>query len=101
MAEEVFAVCTMMDHMYSLGDGRLLARCAAEATNTPLRSGVMPGGTRKAVSLTREPGHLLHNFKAYAAAMHARMEWRREGHNTYTAKALVDAGRRLTSVDFI
>jgi hypothetical protein len=72
LAEEVYAICSMMDHMFGLGDGRLLLRAAAAAAETDIRSGRMPGMTRKAVQLCSEPGHLLHNFKAYAAGLHLR-----------------------------
>ena len=62
----------------------------------------MPGGTRKAVALTREPGHLLDKFKANAIGLHSRGRWRRSHKSqTYSAHTLVDVGRRLTAVDFV
>ena len=100
-ASELYAVCKVMDHMFGFGDGRLLVRAAAEATNIKLRTGRMPGGTRKAVTLCGEPGHLLDNFKAYAAGLHLREAWRREEHTTFTQTVLVDAGRRLTALSFV
>ena len=100
-ATELYTVCKMMDHMFGLGDGRMLVRNAAEATNTKLHRGCLPGMTRKAVGLCAEPGHLLGNFKAYAAALHVREAWRQEDHKTYTQAVLVDAGRRLTSLSFV
>ena len=61
----------------------------------------MPGMTRKAAGLSREPGHLLDNFKAYAAGIHVRREWTREGHAGNTLSSLAEAGRRLTALDFV
>jgi hypothetical protein len=100
LAEELYAICSMMDHMFGLGDGKLLLRAAAEATQTDIRSGRMPGMTRKAVQLCSEPGNLLHNFRAYAAGLHLREAWRIAGHDLSTAK-LIDAGRRLTCVQTV
>ena len=103
MAEELFLVSSMMDKMFHLGDGRLVLRRAAEEIGVRfLYSGRLPGGTRKAVALTREPGHLLSNFRAYAAGVHLRREWRQQAKaGTYTLEVLVDAGRRLTALDFV
>jgi hypothetical protein len=101
MAQEVFAVCALCDQLFGLGDGALLLRAAGHATQTPLRSGALPGLTRKAAGLSREPGHLLDNFTAYAAGLHLRREWTREGHNTHSLTSLVDVGRRLTALNFV
>ena len=100
-ATELYTVCKMMDHMFGLGDGRLLVQNAAQAVDTKLQRGCLPGMTRKAVGLCAEPGHLLTNFKAYAAALHVREAWRKEDHTTYTQSVLIDAGRRLTSLPFV
>ena len=100
LAEEMYAMCSLVDHMFGLGDGRLLMRAAAEATGSVVRSGRLPGMTRKAVQLCSEPGHLIQNFKCYAAGMHLREAWRAAGHDMSKAK-LVDAGRRLTSPQLV
>ena len=100
LAEEMYATCALMDHMFGLGDGRLLLKAAAVATGVDPRSGRLPGMTRKAVQLCSEPGHLLHNFRAYAAGMHLREAWRKEGHDASASK-LIDAGRRLTAVTLV
>ena len=101
MATEVFAVCSLCDQLFGLGDGLALLRAAGRATQTPLRGGALPGLTRKAAGLSREPGHLLDNFRAYAAGLHLRREWTREGHTTHSLYSLVEAGRRLTALDFV
>ena len=100
LAEEMYAICGMMDTMFGLGDGRLLLRAAAAATQSSVRSGRLPGMTRKAVQLCSEPGSLVHNFRSYAAGLHLREAWRAAGHDQRAAK-LVDAGRRLTSAQLI
>jgi hypothetical protein len=65
-------------------------------------SGAMPGMTRQAGQLTREPGNLIHNYKAYALAIHAREAYFREYKgNKYNLTTLADASRRLTTVDFV
>ena len=101
MAEELYAVCAMMDHMFSLGDGKLLMRAASTALGSDHRNAGLPGMTRKAVTLQAEPGNFLANLKTYIAALHIRREWRREGHNTYTQEAIIDAGRRVSSVALV
>ena len=100
LAEELFVVSGLMDHMFGLGDGKLLLRTAAEMAGTSIRSGRLPGMTRKAVQLCAEPGHLLWNFKAYASGLHLREAWRAAGHDDKVSR-LVDAGRRLQSVQFV
>ena len=99
-AEEMYAVTAAMDHMFHMGDGRLLLKSAANAVGIQSRSGWMPSLTRKAVGLASEPGNLLANFAAYAAGLHALREWTRGGHGSHTLGELVDMGRRLVSVDF-
>ena len=101
LLEELFAVCAMMDHMFSLGDGKLLLRAASDAIGSRVQSARLPGLTRKAVSLQAEPGNFLTNLRSYIAALHVRREWRREGHTTYSQEAIIDAGRRVSSVNLV
>ena len=68
MAEELYQLAAAMDHMFHLGDGRLLLRAVAHRTGTTVKSGAMPGMTRQAVALTREPGNLVHKFRALTAS---------------------------------
>ena len=72
LADEMYKLCGLMDHMFGLGDGRQLIQTSANATSVHLRSGRLPGMTRKAVQLCSEPGHLFDNFKAYAAGIHVK-----------------------------
>ena len=101
LLEELFAVCAMMDHMFSLGDGKLLLRAASDAIGSRVQSARLPGLTRKAVSLQAEPGNFLANLRSYIAALHVRREWRREGHATYSQEAIIDAGRRVSSENLV
>ena len=101
MAVELFEVCGLMDQRFNLGEGRLLLKKAAKVAGTRLRSGALPGLTRKVVGLVREPGHLLQNFPAYALGVHGRRAHTRAGHNGPTQGQLVEGGRRLTSLDFV
>ena len=102
MAEELYQLAATMDHMFHLGDGRLLLRAVAHRTGTTVKSGAMPGMTRQGASLTSEPGNLVHNFRAYTAGLHMREIWRRaNGTKTYSQETLVDTGRRLTDVPFV
>ena len=101
MARELFEVCGLMDHWFKLGEGRLLLKQAAAVTGTRLRSGALPGLTRKVVGLIREPGHLLRNFPAYALGVHGHRAHTRAGHAGPTLGSLVEGGRRLTSLDFV
>ena len=91
-----------MDVLFGYGDGRLLARTAASMLGSTVVSGAMPGITRKGVSLTREPGHLLKNLPTYALGMSAKLAMKRHHHQgQHNLNELVDTGRRLTAVDFI
>ena len=103
LAEEVFAIGTMVDHWFNLGEGRLLFRSAAGAIGMDdPRSGRLPGLTRKVGALAEEPGHFLHNFPAYVAGVHAKMAYKRAGHSQQTSLAAMhEGGRRMTSLDFI
>ena len=101
LAGEVYEVCAAMDAMFHHGDGKLLLQTAARAVGEPHRSGWMPGMTRKAVGLASEPGNLLANFAAYVAGLHARMEWKREGHGQHNVGTMIEIGRRLTTLDFV
>ena len=76
-------------------------RSAAAAVGAKISSAALPGLSRKVVSLSQEPGHLLLNLPAYVAGMHARLSYKRAGHGNYSVSTLVDAGRRLTSLEFI
>ena len=100
LADDMYKLCALMDHMFGLGDGRQLIKTAAVAADVRLRSGRLPGMTRKAVQLCSEPGHLLHNFKAYAAGIHLKEAWRKDGHSESAAK-LVAAGQRLTDLSTV
>jgi hypothetical protein len=100
-ALELFDIGRLMDVFFGFGDGRLLLRSAASMIDTSTRSGAMPGITRKGVSLTREPGHLLDNLPAYAVAMRGKSALRREKRGQHTLEVLTEAGRRLTAVDTI
>lgn len=100
-ASNLFDIGRLMDHFFGFGDGRLLLRAAAAVTDTSIRSGALPSITRKGVTLTREPGHLLDNLPAYAVAMGGKVALRREHRGQYTLQVLVEAGRRLTAVDTV
>ena len=100
LAGELFAVCSVMDAFFHLGEGRLVLRAAAAATGVTAFSGSMPSATRKVVALTEEPGHLLRNLPAYAAGIPARLAYSRDGHAGNIGETY-EAGRRLTSLDLI
>ena len=100
LADEMYHVCALMDHMFGMGDGRQLIKTAAAATTVHLRSGSLPGMTRKAVQMCSEPGRLLHNFTAYAAGIHLKEAWRKDGHSDCPTK-LVAAGQRLTALSTV
>jgi hypothetical protein len=101
LAKELFEVCKTMDKWFNLGEGRSVVRGAAAASGTKLRSGVLPGLSRKVVALAREPGYLLDNFPAYALGIHGRTQHVRLGFHGPKIKELVEGGRRLTSLDLV
>ena len=100
LATELLAICKLMDGWFGYGDGRLMVKQAASIAGTRLRSGGLPGNTRKIISLSAEPGHLLQNFPAYVLAVHGKRAYVRDGH-AGTLTAVGEAGRRLTSLDSI
>jgi hypothetical protein len=100
-ASDLFDLGRLMDTFFGFGDGRLLLRTAASVTDTSIRSGAMPNVTRKGVSLTREPGHLLDNLPAYAVAMRGKVALKRENRGQHNLTVLIEAGRRLTAVDTV
>lgn len=79
LAEEMYSVCSTMDAMFHMGDGKLFLRAASAAVGTPTKGGRLPPITRKAVGLASEPGSLLKNFPVYVAGLHAREQWRKDG----------------------
>ena len=100
-ASNLFEVGRLMDTFFGFGDGRLLLRTAASMVDTAIRSGALPGITRKGVTLTREPGHLLDNLPAYAVAMPGKAALKREHRGQHNLELLIEVGRRLTAVDTI
>lgn len=52
-------------------------------------------GTRSTVSLAGSPGALVRNFRAYIAALHARLDLSRSGYGSQSLQKLVAVGRRL------
>ena len=52
-------------------------------------------GTRSTVSLAGSPGSLVRNFRAYIAALNARLDLSRSGHGGQSLQKLVAVGRRL------
>ena len=101
MAQEMYDICRLMDTLFNLGEGGLLLRTAADIVGDVPQRAVMPGLARKVGSLAREPGVILHNFRTYAAAMHTRLLVGEEQRQTKSKRALVEAGRRLTCLDFV
>ena len=101
LAKELFEVCKVMDKWFNLGEGRVVLKSAAEFSGIKLRSGVLPGLSRKVVALAREPGHLLDNFPAYALGIHGRTQHVRLGYHGPNIGELVDGGRRLSSLDLV
>ena len=101
LAKELFDVCKVMDKWFNLGEGRAIIKSAAAFSGTKLRSGVLPGLSRKVVALAREPGHLLDNFPAYALGIHGRTQHVRLGYHGPNIGELVDGGRRLSSLDLV
>ena len=43
------------------------------------------------------PGKLYHNFRAYHAGMHARLDLARDGFGSQTQEKLISVGRRLNA----
>jgi hypothetical protein len=101
MASELYDLCAILDAMFHMGDGKQLLRAAATSLGVQSRSGSLPAPTRKAVGSGGEPGNLLANFTLYAAGLHAREQWRQQGHTSYGGRDLVDVGRRLTNLAFV
>ena len=101
LAEELFDVCKVMDKWFNLGEGRSVLKSTAAFSGTKLRSGVLPGLSRKVVALAREPGYLLDNFPAYALGIHGRTQHVRLGFSGPDIGELVEGGRRLTSLDLV
>ena len=102
LAEELFSVAKLMDHMFGYGDGRQVLRAAADMTNTRIYKGAMPGYTRKGISLTKEPGHLLDNLPAYSVGLRGKAALMRESQSgSHALGVLHEAGRRVTSVDLV
>ena len=62
----------------------------------------MPGLSRKAVQLARDPGNLLHNLPAYAAAVPGRLAYKRDGHlQKASVKSIIEGGHLVVSLDLI
>ena len=74
---------------------------SADTAESTIRRGAMPGVTRSGVSLTREPGQLLHNMRAYALGLRGKMQLKRESRGSHGLSVLTEAARRLTAVDFV
>ena len=105
-AGNLFDIGRLMDTFFGLGDGRLLLRTAASFIHTSTRSGALPSITRKGVTLTREPGHLLDNLPAYAVALKGKIALKStvgatKARGSHNIGVLIEAGRQLTAVDTV
>ena len=100
-AAEVFEVSRLIDTLFGMGEGRLIARGVSAALGVPAKEVRAPGGTRKVVYLAGVPSNLIDNFKLYNGGLHARLAWAQEGKSSQTVASLIGAGRRLASVSFV
>ena len=100
-AVEVFDITKVMSTLFGIGDGRAVLRGVAAAMALPSRRVADTGGTRKVVALSQSVANLLQNFDAYVAGMHARRGLVQARKSSQRMGALVDAGRRLTSMNFV
>ena len=98
LAEELYEVAVVLNSMFGVSEGKSIFRAAAAEGEGSLH---VPAGTRKYASLSKEPGNITENLRAYARALGARTTWRRQGHGNYTIAALGDFGRRLVAADFV
>ncbi len=100
-AQEVFAMAQKLDHLFGVGEGRVLLHAVATQTGQRAQEVRAPGGTRKVVYLSGVPGNVVRNYAAYTASLHARIAWRQQGHGTQTLAHLTDVGRRLQDLRFV
>ncbi len=100
-AQEVLDVAATLDHLFGVGEGRVLLRGIADLLGERTSHVQGPGGTRKIVHLSTIPGNILHNYKAFVGGIHGRIGWRQAGHGRQTVESLIGLGRRLCSVPFV
>ena len=81
----------------------MILRACGKELNIPVRRVPDQGGTRKCMALARSAANLLTNFSGYCAGMHARLAQSQGSQKTGSQRVghLVQAGRRLTSINFI
>jgi hypothetical protein len=100
--EELSSMVKLADNFFHFGDGVKILRGASAISGAP-----MPVGsswislTRESVGLPRETKHLKNHFTAYAAGLHAYESWRQAGHHSKTLGSIVDAGKKLTSLQSV
>ena len=90
-----------MDHLFGIGEGRVLMRGVAAALHQSSKVVTAPGGARKVVYLSGVPGNLVNNYRTYFNALHGRIAWRQAGHGSQSLTGLASIGRRLTDVSFV
>lgn len=90
-----------MEQLFGVGMGKVIYRGVAHILAEAATNVVPSGGTRHFVYLHRVVASILKNFRALAAAMHARLALSRQRRTAQSADSLVETGRRLTSLDFL
>lgn len=87
-AQEVFDMAFLLDSLFGHGEGKILFQSVASEIKEVPKDTRGPGGTRKVAGLSAAPGNLVDNYRTHVAALHARMQWARDGHSAQSLAKL-------------
>lgn len=97
----LFDCVAAINSAFGIGDGRSIMRGAAAFLGEHHGELQAAGGTRKVNHMCRIPRNLIKNYKCLSLALHARMEWRRMKHGTFSLQTLNELARQLHDVAFV
>ena len=100
-AKHLYDIAAALHSAFGVAEGRTIQRSVAVALDEPAREQPKFGGTRKIGHMAAVAKSIIGNFKTITASLHARLQWRRAGHGTWTLEALTELGRSLNDPAFL
>ena len=106
-ADEVLSMYKLMNSLFGVGDGRIIARNVAAIIGERAHKPPAPCHTRQGTDALRNAEDLIKNYPLYHASMRVRLEQSHQDPETGKSKgaqsvsSLVDSCRRFSGVDFV
>ena len=100
-AKRLYDVSAALHSALGVSEGRSILRSVGAALEEPVLEQQKFAGTRKVGHMGAVPQNIMRNYKAITASLHARMQWRRAGHGSWTLENLTALSRNINDPSFI